>query len=238
MHSDGNAGLFDEYKLGVGLLYEKLRKDFPEIRSVFTLPREVFATVPVSSLVFDRFLPRKPPEDQALEYPLKQYGPGVASYNVNNKEYSWAGVRPAIELFYEELKTTHKSFEERVNAISLRTTDFFETANADTFTHDRLHIEIKSPVSRLPELRNAKALPVFRTTWTLENGTELQVATTPGAVGEREGVVLEIAVQSGQALLKEKGFTELLTYQHQLAGNSFFVLLSDGLRKELGYAEK
>jgi len=231
-------GLYDEYELSLGRFYSIIRKRFPIRHRLLSVPREVFVTMPASGIVFDRFL-SSAPSSARLAYPLKQYGPGIASYNVDKEAYNWSTLQAELPKFYEELLQSHDELERRVSLVILRSIDFFETAQPAVFLRNKLGVRIENPIlTKIPVLAAGHEIPQLITTWKLaEHFTEVNVAIRPAAVAERDGLVLDIAVQSTSAALNTRGIKDLLSFQHKIAGDAFFGLLTTDLRNELGYRE-
>lgn len=225
----------DEYELALGRLYERLKDDLPHReRAQGYVPRDVFASLAVDNLVFDRFV-REPTADQKLSYPLMQYGPGVASYNVDKTTYDWAAVRASVLDLFHELCATHDDLPSRISTISLRAIDFFRTDDPGAFLRTKLRVEIRTDLARLEQLAGAREAPRFQNTWTLDDEqTELRVAIRPGSVRDQNGLILDIGAYSSGAILGDRGIEALVDTQHALTGDTFFALLTEELHDELG----
>lgn len=236
-HPEGREALYDEYELGLGRLFERMKGDLElshRERMPGHMPREAFASLGIENLVFDRFVP-SPTKDQQLSYPLVQYGPGVVSYNVDRDNYEWGSVRQrAVELF-GIVSDVHEGLPGGVSGVSLRAIDFFKTDDPASFLRDKLGIKIQTELASLKQLAGAVETPRFRGTWKLEaDRTQLQVATGPASIGEENGLLLDIRVESLGEALVTRGIDDLISYQHTLTGDAFFALLTDELHDDLG----
>jgi uncharacterized protein (TIGR04255 family) len=235
----GNEGVkvYDEFELSLGRLYERLRERFPVTQRINSLPRELYDAIPpVKNVPFIRFLPTPQNDTSELSYPLIQYGPGIATCNVDRASYDWAQFAQQSSQLFGTLKDCHDSLEARIDTILLRSLDAFELSESELnkFLSEKMTIEISSGVDALPALQGAIKLPEFSTTWRLSDDTTLRVAAFNGAAGDKQGLIVDIAVQSGRAALQTMGDIEsLLKHQHKLAGDSFFGLLQEDFINEL-----
>lgn len=236
-HPDGREALYDEYELGLGRLFERVKRDMElphRERMRGHMPREAFASVGIENLVFDRFVP-SPTKDQQLSYPLVQYGPGVVSYNVDGGCYEWARVRERAAQLFGIVSDVHEGLPGRVSGVSLRAIDFFKTDEPASFLRDKLKIQIQTELASLKQLAGAVETPRFQGIWKLaQERTQLQVATGPASIGEDNGLLLDIRVESLGEALVARGIEDLISYQHTLTGNAFFALLTEELHDDLG----
>lgn len=224
--------MYDEYEIVLGRLFERLKSRTPFRERVHHIPREMFQTMPVDALVFDRFVPRAM-SSGLLSYPLMQYGPGVASYNVDGASYSWPQVREGMLELFTVLKDLHPDFQERINTISLRAIDFFPTEKFAEFLRTRLRVNVSTELEKLPQLAEAVETPRLQSSWQLPGGGMLRIGVGPGFVSEQNGLLLDISAESGAEAGKGK-IEDLIDFQHKLAGDAFFALISQELRDELG----
>lgn len=233
-HPDGRQALYDEYELALGRLYERLQADFPHReRTSGHMPREVFVALPAQNLVFDRFVPKKSSGTQ-LHYPLAQYGPGVASYNVNKDTYDWEKVRAGALALFASLREVHPGLESHIASITLRAIDFFKTEDAASFLRKKLTIDVSSNLQGLEQLAKAVESPRFQSSFKIdEKQTRLLVGVAPGSMGDEDGILLDISAVSEGSALFSTGIEDLVDYQHKLTGDAFFELLTKELHNEL-----
>lgn len=233
-HADGRQALYDEYELGLGRLYDLIKAQLPHReRTSGHMPREAFTAFAVDNLVFDRFVPA--PTSDRLSYPLVQYGPGVASYNVDKTTYDWANVKTKVVELFGTISEVHADLASRVSSISLRAIDFFQTDEPAKFLRNKLKVRVETELDALPHLAGAVETPRFQGTWTLdEQRTQLRVAIGPGSVADQNGLMLDITAQSRGGALLDRGIEALIAYQHTLTGDAFFALLTEELQDELG----
>jgi len=240
-HSDGQGALFDEYELALGQLYKQVggKLNLPcRERMTGHLPREVYVTLPAGSrLVFDRFV-SAPSLDDKLSYPLVQYGPGIASYNVDKDNYDWKAVRTGILELFQKLQDVHPELTSRTSKISLRAIDFFETDNPADCLRKKFKINFNTDLQGVDQdlnfLEGATEMPRLQNTWILENKqTKLRLAVTPGTFDGKNGLFLDIEAESSRDALQEKDIKELIDLQHKLTGELFFALLTEELLREL-----
>lgn len=234
-HPDGREALYDEYELGLGRLYDRIKADLPHRqRTSGHMPRGAFTALPVENLIFDRFVPT--PTEDRLSYPLLQYGPGVASYNVDKQSYDWASVKAKVVELFGTVSEVHRNLPSRVSAISLRAIDFFQTDDPAAFLRNQLKVTVETELDALGHLAGATQTPRFQGTWVLDKQqTQLRVAIGPGSVGDQNGLMLDITAQSLGGALLDRGIEDLITYQHMLTGDAFFALLKEKLHNELGH---
>jgi uncharacterized protein (TIGR04255 family) len=226
-----------EYKLALGRLFDRVAsRGFVEPVSVTSLPEELYAaTPPVRGVVFDRFLKSK--TDDKLTYPLIQFGPGMASYNVDRTNYEWPAMRQAILDLYADLEHVNTGLADRVDSITLRSLDFFPLSSRgdiESFLTKRLRIRIGSDLANNEDLKGAEVVPRFETHWWLDGGdTSLTVLASFGMAGEKSGLILDIAAGAKRNVLGRLGTASTIDRLHTLTGSAFFGLLSEDLYAEL-----
>lgn len=234
-HADGRGALYDEYEVSLGMLYERIKGRLPRReRASGHLPSDVYEKLAVEGLVFDRFV-KEPSLHGLLHYPLAQYGPGVASYNVDKSSYRWTDVKAGILDYFGKLSEVHDDLASRIVALSLRSIDFFETEEPGDYLRAKFKVEVKTELASLNRLDRAKETPRFQTLWALEDEPiQLRVGMRPGSVGDANGLVLDIQAQAQREALTARGIESLVDFLHGLTGDAFFALLTPELHDELG----
>lgn len=224
--AEGGA-LHDEFELALGVLHQKLRKDYPALQRLNSLPRQLYdAFPPVRNVPFVRFLKGQP--ETSLSYPLVQYGPGMATCNVDGASYEWARFADSAVGLFDNLVDCHLDLQNRIDLFILRSIDVFEVAETDlaAFVENNTTIDIKCGADELPSLAAGTKLPGFSAMWRLAGESTVRITAAPGAAGGKQGLVIDIVVESRQGALQGHGDVRaLLAHQHQLAGDSFFKLM-------------
>lgn len=238
-NASAGDNVFDEYRLSLGRVFEKLKVRYPRHERLVELPRELyFATPPARAVVFDRFMPVG--AQGQLGYPLVQYGPGVATVNSDNTAYDWRGrVQPEIENTYAMLVGVHDGLAERVESVLLRSLDLFDLPNdaaAREFLTKRLRIKVESVIDESNAVANATAIPSYACVWRIPDGPiTLRVTAGWGQAAGRTGVLLDISSEVAGDVLRNRGLKATVELGHKLIGDAFFALLSGELADDIGY---
>jgi uncharacterized protein (TIGR04255 family) len=226
-----------EYDLALGRLFERVGlRGFRHHVSVTNLPEAVYTMTPtIQGVVFDRFLGSK--TDKKLTYPLVQFGPGIASYNVDRDNYDWQEMRKAILALYADLVQVSEGLADRVDSVTLRSLDLFPLSRpgeVGAFLKERLQINVGSALATHEELKGSVAEPRFESRWLLDgDDTSLTVLAGGGTAGETSGIILDVAASAKRELLGKLGMDGTIDRLHTLTGSAFFGLLSEDLHAEL-----
>jgi len=180
-----------------------------------------------------RFLERYPEEGRQFSYPLIQYRPGLATYNVDGQSYSWRGrVRQDIMEFWQMLEESHDGFDTLKRSVSLRSVDFFETEDPIRFANSRLRLkmdaELPETVRHRPDRDGRMEL-----IWTLGDNLRLHVIAGRGMLEDRNGLILEMAAFSRVDAGMSATMESIVSEQHQVLGDTFFGLITEALQNEL-----
>lgn len=232
----GRQSLYDDYRFGLGRLFEHLRTQYPEKSGLTHLPELFYAgTTPPPLVPFDRFQPASTDRTR-LAYPLVQYGPGIATLNADGPSYSWPDVKARSISLWHALCETHTALPERIDAIILRSIDLFPIPNPMTplrFLADRLQTPVSSKLMESKHLGDATLSPAVAFHWKLPASTiGLRANLSEGEAFGQHGLLLNLVCEAGRPDLA-RGFPELLDRMHAILGDSFFDLISDSLKKEL-----
>lgn len=234
-HPDGSRALFEEYEVGLGMLFERVRPAMPERIELFRPTREAFSASPTHAL-FDRFQPTRR-EDGKPVFPLKQYGPGVATYNVDGLTYHWPDMRQAIERFWDQLVAIHPNLPARVVSMSLRAIDLFPIPVGQTpreFFTRNFRVQASSAVDQLEPFSLPSGIPSYSCTWPV-TGLEglLTVTALAGSYAGEHGFVLDFSAAASGAEVSKLGLAKLVDRLHTYTGNAFFSLLTEEALDEL-----
>jgi len=232
--NSAHPDLLNEYEVSLGQLYQ-LYKTTHFRQTVFQGPKEIFRVMPAHGIIFDRFLPR--PEKPEHQYPLYQYGPGVATFNMDKNAYNWNEFLKKSVIFFDNLNSVHDDFKQRISQLSLRTIDLFPGKDVNNFLQDGLGIQIKTPLDTMHGLNIEESIPAYFETWIIpEKSSKLNVSARPGIAGDAEGILLDLNYSSEHPDVSD-GVENLLKIQHKICGDAFFELLQPSLREELGFHE-
>ena len=236
-HPGGPEQLINEYQLALGQLFSNYSETHRR-EALLGPPIELMKFIMPEGLIRDRFHPLTTPDGQ-IGYPLYQYGPGIASFNVNKEHYSWNGVLKSSADFYKHLCEAHKDLNNRISSISIRSLDLFSTDDVSNFLENKFDITIKTPLDSLSSLYLEESVPIYSETWGIRDFPgKMRIQAAPGVAGEASGVLLDILVAIEQPRMDAfENFESLLQKMHKVCGDAFFALLNESLRTELGYHE-
>jgi len=180
-----------------------------------------------------RFLSRLPEEGHQYSYPLIQYRPGLATYNVDGATYSWRGrVQQDIVDFWRTLELSHEGFDGLKRSVSLRSVDFFETDDAIRFANTSLKLRMDA---ELPESirQHSDQDGRMELIWTLAENMRLHVIAGRGTVEQRAGLILEMVAFSRVDPGRGAALEGMVKEQHQVLGDAFFGLITEAVHDAL-----
>jgi len=187
----------------------------------------------VSGVVIDRFTR----EQQLASYPLAQYGPGVASYNVDGKSYQWQTLLPELHEFFRDVCSAHEEplLKDRLESISVRAVDFYrlDQEQINDFLSSRLQVRVASPLDSMPQLVGAKVVPTYRSSWSIDVHSKFEFSAEMGQANGKLGLVVQFHYESKGSHVESTGFETWLAHAHAVTGDAFFKMLSPKLKEEL-----
>lgn len=230
-NKNGKQGLYDDYILNVGRLYEKLKNNgYKEPITFQSVPKEIFTMIDAPPPITHQFFKGTEPHPvNGLFYPLVQFGPGIASLNIDKRNYNWRDlVRPEIINLYNSLSELHNNFSSNINHISLRSLDFFEAENYQEALLNKFKISISTPFKNLGKFDTADEKFTFSANYKIKNfSTTLDISISPSIIGANKGLILNIYAQTSRPTLESNSIDILIDYLHELTGDSFFALLTE-----------
>jgi uncharacterized protein (TIGR04255 family) len=219
------------YKLLLGRLFDRMRKDYPEHEQLPTanVPDEL-----VGHVVQHRF------RVAANSWPLVQVGPGVFTVN-STADYKWLDFRPRVLSAVERLYDAHPKLEElKITNLILRYIDAvqfdYTNENIFDFLRDKLKFSVTLPDNLFQGTAVEKRPAGFTWQTAFKSETPRGLINIRFATAQKDNgpaLVWETTVESAGDDLPEmlRGFDVWLDAAHEITDDWFFKMIEGELER-------
>ncbi len=231
LENSNGTQIDNSYPVVAGLLFERVKQDFPHIER---LPAAGMPDEITPHVVKQRF--RSSPEG----WPLMQIGPGVASLNFTTDGYGWQGFRERALSFFRMLQEARQATPapSLINSVVLKYLNILERpADLLAFFKDKMHTDVRVPFTTdHPEIEGPTA-------FLMDVEYQIPKTKTKASIrlrtGERNGQPVlgwdlrarSIGPDAPQAVPQ---FRDWLDAAHDFLRQWFFVFIAGDLEKQFG----